>query len=104
MMTFPLRFEDCAGYRFAEWRTGLFSGQAEIRIVEDIGGYPTWIINSISLQCDNGKMGEAAKGCLIELNQIHDGALWSALAESIKEDYGATLDERVVEECALEVA
>ena len=72
-------FEELPDFWDDEFRSGAHNGCAEICYSES----GEWTVRAITLDCHNGRCGDAAKGKTIPLSRAHQGALWEALCESL---------------------
>lgn len=89
--TFNYRFEECAGFSLGEYRAGLFNGTAEICY----GTNGEWFVSGLSIECDNGKCGDAADAKMVPLSQAYDGPLFHAIADHLRKFSGGFIDDEV---------
>jgi hypothetical protein len=91
MNSFSYPFEELPDFRDGEFRSGAHNGRAEISYSES----GEWTVRAISLDCHNGKCGDAARGRMIPLSRAYQGALWEALCESLDAFSGDHIQEAV---------
>lgn len=72
-------FEELPDFWDGEFRSGAHNGCAEISYSQS----GEWTVRAITLDCHNGKCGNAARGKSIPLSRAYQGALWEALCESL---------------------
>lgn len=93
VQTIDYPFEEAAGFSVGEYRAGLFNGVAEIAYASN----GEWFISALSIECDNGKLGDAAHSKMEPLSQAYDGPLFHAIADNLRKFSGGHIDDRVRE-------
>lgn len=96
--SFKISFQELPLFwRYADavaWRGGLIDGEAEV----SVHGPNDWVITDVSVACDNGQLGAAAKGKLINLSADEDERLYLTLLDALDHKYSSYIEERIVEE------
>jgi hypothetical protein len=90
-MQIKFDFEELPSFWRGDMRSGAHNGSAEITALHD----GEWAITAISLDCHNGKCGNAAKGEKIEISRSYDGALFHALCQSLERFHTDNIQDAV---------
>jgi hypothetical protein len=75
------------------WRGGLIDGEFEV----SFEGPGDWFISDLSIEVDNGKIGEEAKGRLLQLDADTDERFYLLVLDAIDHKYASYIDERIAE-------
>jgi hypothetical protein len=90
------KFEELPAYRDGEWVAGLLYGKAEI----EFNRHGSWFVTAITLDGDNGKIGNEAKGKSLTVSQSFDTALWARIESELREHHESNIIEKIEAELA----
>ena len=84
-------FEELPDFWDDQFRSGSHNGFAEISYEQD----GAWFVSAISLECHNGKCGNAAASKAVQVSQAYHGALYHALVFSLEDRLHGSIQDCV---------